>query len=279
MMPARKIAIRKTLLKRLYIAKGMSTYKIGDYLGCSASTVESRLEEFGIPKKSASLARMRYAKKDFKGLPTYRAYMIGFRMGDLNVYQTSPHAETVVVRCHTTQQEQVEVLEGLFAKFGKVSTSQNGGHYHVNCFLNRSFSFLMAKDKSVFGALENSDEQAAFTAGYTDAEGNFIINQGRARFKIDSYDKEVLDFIAVFLSQTGVSFKLRRISNAGDTQYIRGVPALYPQDLWRLNINEGRALLRFVEMLKPFLRHRTRIRDMKKCEVNITRRIHHGTTK
>src|SRR3989344_7759058 len=120
-MPRHKITINHNLLKYLYHVKGLSTYSIARRLQCSAGTIENRLEEFHIQKKSNSLARMKYQKKDFDGASTDRAYLIGFRIGDLNVYKTSPKAETIVVRCHTTQKEQVDVLKQVFGSFGRVS--------------------------------------------------------------------------------------------------------------------------------------------------------------
>lgn len=277
-MSRAKISTDPKLLKRLYRAEGLSTYAIARRLQCSPGTIENRLEEFHIPKKSRSLARMKYPKKNFDGNTTDRAYLVGFRIGDLNVYKTVPTAETIVVRCHTTQKDQVEILERVFGAFGKVSVSDNNaGHYHVNCFLNSSFSFLLPKDSSSFSWIQKPKEFAAFTAGYVDAEGNFIINQGRARFKIDSYDKEVLDFIGGWLTREKMKFKFRRISKLGDTQYIKGIPATYPQDLWRLNINEAKSLLRFIRGIKPFIRHQSRANGIKQCEDNILNRMRYGT--
>src|SRR3989338_7042349 len=128
-----KIIIKKESLRRLYHEENLTPLKIGQRLGCSFKTVRNRLTEFGIPFKNPSIARMRYPKTDYSGSLADKAYMIGFRVGDLNVYMRSPASETIVVRCHTTQKEQVVVMQDLFDKYGKVSISPRGEHLTVNC--------------------------------------------------------------------------------------------------------------------------------------------------
>ena len=267
-------------LKELYLNKNLSTYKIGKILNCSASTVTNRLIEFKIPLKSPALARMKYKKFNFNGDDAQKAYMIGFRIGDLNVYRVSKNSETIVVRCHTTQKEQVNVINALFSKFGRVDdTKRTNGHYYMNCFLNNSFKFLFPKDKSAWAWIRNTSARLAFIAGYTDAEGNFIINQGRARFKIDSYDKDVLDIIAQWLNSIGISYKMRLIFKKGDKQKIYDKIGIYHKDLWRLNINQAKDLKEFMFLISPFMRHSQRLHDMKLCSKNIEKRIKNGSIK
>lgn len=211
---------------------------------------------------------MRYQKYDFAGGELLRAYMIGFRIGDLNVYKTSEKSELIVVRCHTTQKEQVDVIKKLFQKFGKVTISVRNGHFHANCFLNQTFHFLIPKDFSDV----SRKGFPAFVAGYTDAEGNFILNQNRARFKIDSYDFHVLNSITEWLHVKGIQYKLRQIARKGDLQYIRGVKSKYNGDLWRLNINQAKSLKKFITKIIPFLKHRKRIKDARISLENIISR-------
>src|SRR3989344_4897429 len=189
-MGRKKIIISSKKLEDLYIHKSLSTIKIVEIYKCSFSTIANRLSEYGISLKSPALARTRYPKNDFDGNKITKAYMIGFRIGDLNVYKPSERSETMVVRCHTTKKYQVKVLQSLFNKFGRVSVSfKKPSHFTVNCFLNRSFDFLLSKNENSWKWLKKYPRICrGFIAGYTDAEGNFIINQGRARFKIDSYD-------------------------------------------------------------------------------------------
>ena len=84
-MGATKIILSEALLKRLYIKENLTPNKIGEKLGCSFKTIRNRLKEYNIPFKDPAYARMTYAKKDFSGSLGEKAYIIGFRIGDLNV--------------------------------------------------------------------------------------------------------------------------------------------------------------------------------------------------
>jgi hypothetical protein len=204
--------------------------------------------------------------------------MMGFRIGDLSVYRRSVDSETVVVRCHTTQQEQVDVIRSLFKDFGKVTVSvRHGPHFNVNCFLNRSFDFLFLKDEPSWKWVRNEDVLGApFIAGYTDAEGNFIINQGRGRFKIDAYDKEVLEWMSSWLVAKGIYCKYRCVCKK-EASWNKKFP--FKKDLWRLNINDAVSLEKFILLILPHLRHKIRLYDAKACLRNIHTRRKNGTIK
>lgn len=238
--------------------------------GCDPMTIISRLRELVIPRKSASQARIRYDRYDFSGNLVEKAYILGFTDGDINTYLLSGN-QTVVARCHTTQEVQVSLLKGLFYRYGRVSISRstlNG--FHVNCYLNRSFLFLVTEKKKLPRWLFSADEVfESYMAGYTDAEGNFILNQGRARFKIDSYDKNILLCMHRFLIGKGINSILRRIAVAG-----RGWPGGKPinQDLWRINVNSATSLKIFIDMIKPHLLHQTRKHQIDICLANIESR-------
>ncbi len=203
--------------------------------------------------------------------------MLGFRLGDLNVYKRSTHSETLVVRCHTTQKAQVSVIKSLFDKFGRVSVTPRQEHFTVNCFLNRSFDFLFPKNDQAWQWIKDNVSVApSFIAGYVDAEANFIINQGRGRFKIDSYDRSILKWICSWLSKQAIIFRYRCIRKKGPSW--KNQPPLNG-DLWRLNINESSSLEVFIQKIFPFLCHIQRIKDAKRCLKNISLRRKNGTIK
>ncbi|OGN32076.1 MAG: hypothetical protein A3I92_00085 [Candidatus Yanofskybacteria bacterium RIFCSPLOWO2_02_FULL_43_10b] len=271
LMSQRKIKIDKVVLENLYCKKNLSPYKIGEVFKCSFSTITNRLKEFNIPLKSPAAARMKYKKIDFDNNLENKAYMLGFRLGDLNVYKRSELSETIVVRCHTTQKSQVEVIESLFNKFGKVTTSfREPNHLTANCFLNRSFDFLLSKEKDSWSWIASEKKVApAFIAGYTDAEGNFILNQGRARFKIDSYDYDILNWISGYLKDVGIDNKFQCTYKKGE---LNG-NAFFNKDLWRLNINYAHAVSKFIKLIIPYMKHHKRIKDAKECLKNAELRI------
>lgn len=261
-MAKNKQGLKKELLYDLYWNQNLSPYKIGDMFGCSFSTITNRFKEFGIPFKNQSLARQKYPKQDFSGNSCEKAYMLGFRIGDLNVYKTSKKSEFIIVRCHTTCKDQLDLIEDLFEKYGKVTISQSG---HINCCLNNSFDFLVEK-YGKYKILNRKEEIFSFIAGYIDAEGYFGLNQGKARLKVDSHDSEVLNWMSKKLELFGIRNKLKAISIC-DTKRSFG------KELWRLNVNWAKDLLHLINCLKPYARHARRISQMKKCENNILERM------
>lgn len=268
---SKKIKIPEERLRSLYLDKHTSPKKIAKIYNCSSTTVLARMRDFNIPFRSNSEARMRYRKFDFSGDLVEKAYVTGFRLGDLNVYQTNIKSDLVVVRCHTTQVVQVELMKDLFSKYGRINISRSKYGMHINCYLNTTFKFLLPKYKRVPSWIKNSKETIlAFIAGYTDAEGNFILNQNRARFKIDSYDLRILNWIKNALQPQGIRVKFRCIAKKGDLQSER---LKYNSDLWRININDALSLRIFIKNMKPFIKHKTRLKHMIICEENINQRI------
>ncbi|MBI2476444.1 MAG: hypothetical protein HYV67_04355 [Candidatus Taylorbacteria bacterium] len=276
-MGREKIILRADILRDLYWKQNLTPVEIGKRLHCSFKTVRNRLKEAGISFKNPAIARMRYAKSDCIADPFVKSYMLGFRLGDLNVYKRGELSETIVVRCHTTQKEQVSVIKSLFEKFGRVSVTPRGGHFTVNCFLNRTFEFLLPKTEAVWQWIRDDVALApSFVAGYVDAEANFIINQGRGRLKIDSYDRFILEWICSWLSAKDISYRYRCIRRKGPSW--RNQPPLNG-NLWRLNISEAGSLEKFIREVFPFLRHANRIRGAKQCLRNVELRRNNGSIK
>lgn len=276
-MPRPKIIIPQEALERLYWKEHKSKAKIARIYKCSEVIIRAEMRELGIPTRSTSDARMRYRKFDFSGNLVEKAYLIGFRLGDLNVYKRTQTSEFIVVRCNTTQIVQVKLMENLFSKYGRVGVSPGKYSTNVNCYLNLSFEFLLPSDKRVPSWVEEDVQYgAAFIAGYIDAEGNFLLNQKRARFKVDSYDKEILMWIAEWLQKQSISVKIRCIALKNK---LRKGGTRFNNDLWRVNVNEAFSLLRFIQLIKPFIKHKTRLHHIKICEDNIHSRIRNRTIK
>lgn len=267
-MSRAKIKFNRDELYQLYWEKGMSPYKIGDKFGCSFSTITNRFKEFDIPRKDNSKARQKYPKYDFSNNSTEKAYILGFRIGDLNVYKTNKDSKVVVVRCHTTTQDQLDVITNLFSKYGKVTVSDNEGSYHINCFLNETFDFLLDKGFNC-SQISSEKEFYAFFAGYLDAEGYIGINQGRARLKIDSYDLAVMKWIHEKLCHYGFRSKSRLVSVCTDKRN-------FGKELWRINLNFADDLGKLFLKIKPYCLHKKRIQQIEIAENNIKERLEYA---
>ncbi|MES2225894.1 MAG: LAGLIDADG family homing endonuclease [Patescibacteria group bacterium] len=270
-----KVLIPEDDLKRLYISEHWSPAKIGDTYGCNSITVRSRLIEAGIPLKTKSAAHTRYPKSDFNGSDIEKAYMLGFRYGDLNVYLPRGKSETIVVRSHSTLAVQGNLFKRLFESYGTITVSKNVRSTQMTTYLNMSFSFLLGKYPTEMREwLASSNERLwSFAAGYIDAEGTFGLNQGKGRFKIDAYDYEILFDIHSLFLHSGINSKFRVIARKGENDY----GWIWKHDLWRISVNEAKSIETLIHKSKPYMLHEKRITDANMVLQNIAERRVHGT--
>jgi hypothetical protein len=107
-------------LRRLYLDQGLSTTAIGVRCGYSSASVLRWLRTAGIGRRDDGGVQ-RYARADFSGDACEKAYLVGFRIGDLHV---APQAHSVVIKCTSTRPEQIELFKLLFAPYGHVYTDE-----------------------------------------------------------------------------------------------------------------------------------------------------------
>ena len=264
-----RINIPKRDLLKLHYKQKKSAYEIGRIYNCSFGTVANRMKEYGLKPLSRSIIQSKYAKTDFSGDDKEKAYMIGFRLGDLNTYQTVSHSDVIVVRCHTTREEQADLIKKLFCKYGQVTIGGKRSLY-INCFLNKSFDFLLKKEDGVEKWITDSGECSNnFAAGYIDAEGNIGVYDGRARFKVDSYDKNIIFWIHDWLKRNNISCPNPiRIGKKGHV-YDKKLGYKYNADLWRVRVSIKESLFILFSIIKPLLRHGTRLQHLNMCLKNL----------
>ncbi|PIV52094.1 hypothetical protein CO115_03695 [Candidatus Falkowbacteria bacterium CG_4_9_14_3_um_filter_36_9] len=272
---SKKIKISKKELYRLYYKEKKSKYKIGDLYNCSFKTVLNRMREFEMEPLSRSIIQSKYKKFNFSGDKTEKAYLIGFRLGDLNVYQTSKHSEVIVIRCHTTAIDQLKLTQDLFSKYGKVSYKKNSkdNSYYINCFVNTSFHFLLPKkDKVNSWISKNNNFSSAFAAGYIDAEGNLGVYDKKARFKIDSYDKNIIIWFYKWFLINNISCPKPKKIGLKNQIYNKKLGYKYNNNLWRIRVSKQESLEKLFLLIKPYLKHKNRIKGLNKCINNLYER-------
>lgn len=277
-MSRKKVAISKNLLEKLYYKEKKSKYKIGEICGCSFKTVLNRMREYGMKPLSRSIMQSTYLKKDFNGDLSEKAYMIGFRLGDLNVYKTNLSSEVIIARCNTTNDEQASLLKKVFGKYGKVTISKGKNKaFSVNCLLNNSFDFLVPKSSTVPDWInKNKKISSNFAAGYVDAEGNIGVYDKRARFKIDTYDKNIIFWFYDWFQKNNMQCpKPIKIGCSGQI-YDKNKGYKYNKDLWRIRVSEKESLLKLLKMLYPCSKHAKRRSDTRKSIKNIYARATTG---
>lgn len=260
----KKIEISKKELIKLYQEEKRSKYEIGKICGCSFKTILNRLREYKIEPIHRSIIQSKYLKNNFSGNQKEKAYILGFRLGDLNVYKTTKKSKVVIARCNTTSNEQVNLIEGVFSKYGRVSVSKNrkSGTITINCFLNDSFDFIVEKKDFVPDWIKKNNKYGLyFLAGYVDAEGSIGVYDGRARFKIDSYDKNTIFWIHEWCLKNGIKCpNVRKIGKKGQL-YDKTRGYRYGNDLWRINVNKKESLLKLLKNLKLVIKHKKRKKD------------------
>ncbi len=268
----KKVDISCEELHRLYVERQFTFVEIAKQYKCSPVTIHKRLKRCGISARPAGGSVYEYPKKDFDGSLQEKAYLIGFRLGDLHVEEGN---WAIRIRCTSTHQEQIDLVHDLFEKYGGVWISQprEKRGTGITAHLNRSFEFLIPReDKIADWILSDENLFAAFLAGYVDAEGSFIISGGRAYFKVDSGDRGILFQAWMRLTEIGIRFSEPRLVRPAGT-WIRQFHLSSRRDIWRLTSERKETLHQFCELLEPFLRHRKRVRDMELVRSNVQLRL------
>lgn len=260
--PKKIVSISRTRLKKLY-DKGMTVSRIADMYGCAHSVILDKMKKYGLKRRSRSEYSTVYKKRSFDDDLTKKAYMIGFRLGDLKVAQANSDCN-VVVSTNTTKMEQVDLMREVYGCYGHFYVRHRNGIYAVSCQLDSSFRFLAPKmDRIEHWLLGNENYFSSFLSGYVDAEGNIGIYDGRARFRVGSYDRNLLLQIYEKLSEMEINAKYRLDMKLGYKQN---------KDFYRVSVNQKSSLLKLFNLMKPYLKHRKRINDLKRAEKNIIER-------
>ncbi len=264
----RRYKICKAELNALYFGKGFSQTKIANRLGCSRWVISERFKKFKMKKRTSSEACQKYERKDFSGDNLEKAYLIGFRLGDLHVRRKSRFS--LCVGSSTTKKAQLSLMVSLFEKYAHVQNSCAKGVFYFSCILNNTFSFLEPKEDKIPGwILKKECLLFSFLAGYTDAEGNIGVYNGRARYRLGSYDKIILWQTHKKLNELGIKTRLRLESPKG----YGPKNCKNNKDFWRVNINYKTSLLKLFNKLEPYLKHSKRLSDMAKAKKNVLSRL------
>ena len=262
--PKKIVQISKEELVDLYCNQKLPYSQIAKKYSCSPTIIFDKMRKYGVMPRDISEACTIYPKKDFSGNLIEKAYLIGFRLGDLNGIKK--HA-LVYLKSNTTKIEQVELMKRLFSEYGRLRIKEyQRGIFNMECSLNKSFNFLIKKEDNIQKwALENDNYFLAFLAGYIDAEGNIGVYCKRARVRIGSYDRNILRQIHEKLLQLEMRNTYRL-----ETPAVKGK---HNQDFYRVCINNKEDILQLFKLIKPHLKHPKRCKDLKIAENNILSRI------
>src|SRR3990167_7030353 len=119
-----RVIIPKQKLEYLYLKRRLSSRKIAKIYNCAYSTVDKIIKGYGFPVRTLAEAHIITSRLDFFGNLEEKAYLIGFRIGDLRVRKFYKNSETILIDCGSTRREQIELVEKLFDKYGRVWISK-----------------------------------------------------------------------------------------------------------------------------------------------------------
>lgn len=254
------------MLLDLYLKKKLSSYQISKQLNCSQALVMKKLKLFRIPTRTIqqgkALTPPKYPRKDFCGSPEEKAYLLGFRYGDLYISKTHPDSPTIRASTNSGKLEQLSLVRDLFCKYGHVKEigPDKQGAVNIRCYLNNSFSFLINKAGGVPKEILGKRNTAlAFFAGYVDAEGTFSINyRNQPVFSIKTQDKHTMAQIqSKILPRIGVKTRLQFVRAAGSVK--NGVKS--NKDVYGVFVYNKRDLGKIISNLLPYLKHEKRKGD------------------
>ena len=275
-----KVVVPKKELREFYLKEKLSSPKISKKFGCSPGLIRNRLREYKIPIRSIQEALPlsnipKYPRHNFSGDLEEKAYLIGFRLGDLHAYQA--RSRTIVVSVASSKRSQIELFEKLFSEYGhiwrgKMRVVKGKKVFPLCCYLNNTFNFLIKKkDLIEFWILGNKKYFAAFLAGYSDAEGSFCIYNGRdGVFNLRSQDKNILHQIRAKLIELGILCRPSQIARKKGTRDINGT--ISNGDIFGLWIYRKDALLKLIDLMNPYSKHADKRKRMEIVKNNVLER-------
>ena len=244
--------LTKEELEKLYWQQKLTLSQIGRMFSVTYPTVIYWMKKRGIHTRGIR----KYHTKPFDGNELEKAYLMGLRLGDLNVQL---HRRQILTRTSTSHPNMLELFRGTFQKYSHVHQfpmfhPKKKPHFdwQIYALLDKSFEFML--DKAIPNEI-TADETMfyAFLVGYTDAEGCILITPNkdgvRLYLNIASEDSKTMSIIAAKLKEAGYHLTLRIAAKRGES-YGRK----YNNDYWELRIATKVDVVKLLERLE--FRHR-----------------------
>lgn len=266
----KNIDLPKDVLQSLYSEKGLNQTEIARKYGCDRSLIRYFLLKYGIPLKSQSEACIKYPRTSFNGNPIEKAYIIGFRTGDLCVRYLNPSSKTTIhvdMGCRKNSSE-FALFKGIFSSYGHIGSCKDKGNLKVCCLLDTSFRFLLKKPTRVpRWIMGNEKFFLSLLAGYIDAEGYLKLSKPPA-ISIETTDYGILCDIAKKLREMDFYVHLRSYK----------VYSSYKsrKQAWRVTLQRKLEIKRLANKLLPLSHHRMKKNRLRIMTKLINQRVQHS---
>ena len=267
------IKLSRRNFEYLYHKRKLSLDKIAKIVHCSESGIERRFNNYNIVTRGIKNRACKYKKCDFSEDLIEKAYLIGFRLGDLNV---TKYVSVIQVRCSTTIPAQTRLIRNLFKPYTTPHVwKAKRGTTEIVCLVNRSFDFLLSKeDRIPDWILNNSKIFWAFFAGYADAEGCFYIHKipkgksvASAGFQVQTQQRRIINELWKGIKNNKIVAPMPIVSRKAGVIDKRGV--INNKDMWRLSINRKKSLNKLIGLIEPYLKHKNKIKEVNKIKENL----------
>ncbi|HEX9721998.1 MAG TPA: hypothetical protein VGA53_01915 [Candidatus Paceibacterota bacterium] len=257
--------LTKERLQNWYLVQKLSTWEIQKRYGYPRGTVHRKLREYEIRRRSYSESHIVYQRKDFDGSLQEKAYLIGFRIGDLRARRKG---DTIHVDCASTKESQIKLIESLFRKYGHIWTGKPNYHgaTQIEANLNLSFKFLLSK-KTPRWIFRSKNYFAPFLAGFTDAEGCISLSDGMAYYVLGNYNYHLLFEIHNQLIKLGIQCPKMILSQTKG--YVGKDGYGHNEDYLSLRISRKVSLLQLFYLIGPYIRHADKKHAIKRAQENI----------
>jgi hypothetical protein len=209
----------------------------------SPVTVYLRLRKRGVKLRGKVEAQIKavtkYQKASFNGDALERAYLVGFRYGDLHVVR---HGRAIRVRVSTTHPAMIDLFRTLFCAYGPIyqypkESKLTGFEWSLDCDLDQSFTFLLNPQEELYEIMSSKELFFAFLAGFFDAEGSVYYHRkamhGGFEFTLTNMDVSLLRRIAEKLRTLRFHPKVRLSPQMKDRGVKNGGQAIWKLSLWR----------------------------------------------
>lgn len=278
----RPIRLTKHGFEYLYYNKKLSLKKIANIAHCSESGLERRFKSYHLKSRTTQNRTCKIKKFNFSGNLAEKAYLIGFRLGDLNIIKG---VSVTQVRCSSSVFAQIKLIKQLFSKYSRPKVTKYLDRkfripkWDIVFLVNRSFDFLISKDDEIPQWIQKNKQLFfSFLAGYSDAEGSFLIRKGKPKnkigfgvYEIGSQQKNIIIQIWKNLSEYRIQTPYPTISKKAGYTQPNGI--INNKDFWHLTIAKKDSVWKLIQEIESYIKHPNKVNELMRVKENVSLRL------
>jgi hypothetical protein len=265
-----KAKIRR-VLDRLHNGKKVSLLQISKEVGRSYTAIWGLCRSLGIQTRgvaeaqaNSAVVRSKHERRPFDGTEEDRAYMTGFKNGDLTAWQVSGTA--VMVTSSTTHPAFAEVFRTLFQPFSHVYQypmfeEGKGYKWKLAVRLDNSFTFLLKGPlEAVSGFSMRRSTYLSWLAGMIDSDGNIHTSKtrGNPRVRLGVYNSNVPLLETIIRESRRIQYNFDGPYLLKEKGTVTPFGIRYTKDLWHTDLQQTRPAQQL--LLELPVRHPEKVR-------------------